>query len=127
MRIIIADNQRKVRYALRVLLEKQPDTTIIGETSSAVELLNLIEKKHPDTLLVDWQLTEGKSQQAFSAYRKLCPELSIIAMSGRPENERIAIDSGADAFISKIDPLDRLLVALRAMQSDQKTASAQDK
>lgn len=118
MRIIIADDQRKVRYALRVLLEKQPDVDVVGETNNYSDLAELIDESHPDVLIVDWLLSEFVNRELVISCREKCPQISIIAMSGRPEYEQAAIDAGANAFISKIDPPDRLLAALGDIRRD---------
>jgi DNA-binding NarL/FixJ family response regulator len=116
MRILIADDQRKVRYALRVLLQKQPEVEIVGESNNTDDLWQMIKENHPDILIVDWLLPDEISSQSLERYREKCPELAIIAMSGRPEVEVAALEAGADAFISKIDPPDRLLAAIREIQ-----------
>jgi CheY-like chemotaxis protein len=36
----------------------------------------------------------------------------VIALSGRPEARQAALLAGADSFVSKADPPDRLLVAI---------------
>ena len=118
MRILIADDQRKVRYALRVLLRKQPEVAVVGEANNTDELLKMIQDSNPDILIVDWLLPDEINAQTLERYREKCPKLSIIAMSGRPEFEATALEAGVDAFISKIDPPDRLLAAIREIQHD---------
>jgi len=118
MRILIADDQRKVRYALRVLLQKQPEVVIVGETNNTDDLWIMIQESHPDILIVDWLLPDEINAQSLESYRGKYPKLAIIAMSGRPEVEAAALEAGADAFISKIDPPDRLLAAIREIQRD---------
>ena len=41
--------------------------------------------------------------------------MSIIVLSGRPEYRKNAIAAGADAFVSKVDPPDRLLDAISSI------------
>lgn len=117
MRILIADDQQKVRYALRVLLEKQQEVAIVGETNNTDDLWKMIQESNPDVLIVDWLLPVG-FDTSLANYREQCPKLKVIAMSGRPECEADALEAGADAFISKIDPPDRLLAAIKEVQHD---------
>jgi DNA-binding NarL/FixJ family response regulator len=42
----------------------------------------------------------------------------MIVMSGQPEVRRAALAAGADAFISKTDPPDQLLAALKELCPD---------
>ena len=110
MHILLADDQAKVRSALRLLLEQQPGVQVIGEALNAAELLD--QKTCPDLVLLDWELPGLAPDSALHALRALCPRLKIIALSGRPQARQAALDAGADAFVSKIDPPERLLAAL---------------
>ena len=56
MRVLLADDQVKVRFALRVLLERQPDVAVVGEASDARELVDQLAATRPDALLLDWEL-----------------------------------------------------------------------
>ena len=56
MRILLADNQSKVRFALRALLEQQPGLTIVGEAAEAGDALLQVEAVRPDLVLLDWDL-----------------------------------------------------------------------
>jgi DNA-binding NarL/FixJ family response regulator len=112
MRILIAEDQPKVRFALRVLLKRQSGYEIVGETTDAQELLNQLEATRPDVVLICWELPGLSSAGSLSALREMCPHLTVIALSGRHEARREALAAGADAFISKCEPPERLLIAL---------------
>jgi DNA-binding NarL/FixJ family response regulator len=112
MRILIADTQPKVRFAIRVLLERQPDVEVTGEAVSAAELLQQFDRDCPDALLLGWELPGMAMEQLLAALRRSCPEAVIIALSGRLEAQRVAIESGADAFVSKSSPPEQLLAAI---------------
>jgi len=115
-RILIADGRPRVRFALRALLGRQSGLDIVGEASDAEDLLTQIECNCPDVVLLDWRLEGLETADLLAALRWRCPGLYVIVLSGRPEARRMAIDAGADAFVSKIDPPDRLLAAIRSMQ-----------
>jgi DNA-binding NarL/FixJ family response regulator len=108
MRILLADSQAKVRFALRVLLERQSGLEVVGEVASAEELLALAAVLSPDLVLVDWTL----ANTVLLALRGGCPGLGIIVLSGRPEARRAALAAGADAFVSKGNPPEHLLAAI---------------
>lgn len=119
MKVFIADNQPNVRYALRVLLQKQPDIAVIGESSSSDELPQMMNEFRPDVLIVDWQLSDEINADTLTRFRQSCPQLSIIVMSGRPECETESLSAGADAFISKIDPPEHLLAVIKSIQHER--------
>ena len=112
MRILLADDQPKVRFALRVLLERQSGFEVVGEATNAEDTLARVQASSPDLLLIGWELPGLAGMDLLPALRRSRPDLMIIALSGRPEACRIALAAGADAFVSKSDPPERLLAAI---------------
>ncbi len=136
MQVLLADNQPKVRLGLRVLLERQPGLKVVGEATNAEELLARMEADRPDLVLLGWELpglakvdpsasrrgesvactepsrSEQSGQGLLSALRRVSPNLRVIALSVRSEARRVALAAGADAFVSKCDPPERLLAAI---------------
>ena len=112
MRVLLADDQSKVRSALRLLLEQEPGMSVVGEAVEAEDLLAQVEATQPDLVLLDWELPSLRTDDWLSTLRTLCPRLKVIALSGRPEARQAALTAGADTFISKGDPPERLLAAV---------------
>jgi len=121
MRILLADDQSKVRFALRVLLERQPGTDVVGEATSAEDLLAQTQTTDPDLVLLGWELPGARGADLLTNLRDACPSLVVIALSGRPEARREALSAGADAFVSKGDPPERLLAAIARCCREAKT------
>jgi DNA-binding NarL/FixJ family response regulator len=119
MRILLADDQPKGRFALRVLLERQSGLRVVGEALDAQDLLEQAEQICPDLVLLGWELPGRSSSNLLSALKNACPCLSVIALSGRLEARQVALNGGADAFVSKSDPPDRLLAAIQACCKDK--------
>ena len=111
--IILADDQFEVREALKCLLECQPDIHLASEATSADELLTHLSLVCPDLVLFDWELPESTGAELVSRMRALCPAVRLVAWSGRPEACREALEAGAHGFVSKGDPPERLLYAIR--------------
>ena len=118
MRILLADDQPKVRFALRVLLKRQSGLQVVGEAIEAQDLLEQTAQLSPDLILLGWELPGCSTTDLLPSLRSLCPSLVIIALSGRLEARQMALDCGADAFVSKSDPPDRLLAAIEACCND---------
>ena len=112
MRILLADDQPKVRFALRVLLERQPGLKVVGEAIAAEDMLAQAEVARPDLILLGWELPGLAAAGSLLALRGICPRLLVIALSGRPGARRAALAAGADDFVSKTDPPERLLAAI---------------
>ncbi len=117
IRVLLADDEAKVRSALRLLLELELGVTVVAEVSKAEGLLAKVRASGPDLVLLDWELPDLAAADLLSALRSLCPQPSVVALSGRPEARQAALAAGADAFISKGDPPERLLATLRSVKA----------
>jgi len=116
MRILLADDEPRVRSALRLLVEQELGLCVVGETAQAAGLEKLVQSTHPDLLLLDWELP-CVGAAMLTLLHAIFPLLKIVALSGQPESGQTARQAGVDAFISKVDPPERLLNTLRAMHT----------
>jgi DNA-binding NarL/FixJ family response regulator len=112
LRILLADDQPKVRFALRVLLERRSGFEVVGEAVDADDVLAKVRATGPDLILLEWELPGSVGADLLSALRGICPGLFIVALSGRPEACQAALAAGADAFVSKAEPPERLLATI---------------
>jgi DNA-binding NarL/FixJ family response regulator len=123
---LLADDQSHVRLALRALLERQSGVQVVGEAAHSAALLSQVRAACPDLVLLDWNLPGIAAGELLPALRELCPSLPVIALSGQPEVRRAALAAGADAFVSKADPPERLLAALRSVKRVQVKESTEN-
>ena len=123
MRVLLADDQAKVRSALRLLLELQPGLSVVGEATSAEDLLVETKATGPDMVLLDWELPNLTTDGSLTALQKARPDLCVIALRGRPEAKPAALAAGVYAFVSKAHPAEGLLAAIdkcrRSQQREQ--------
>jgi DNA-binding NarL/FixJ family response regulator len=116
MRILIADDWLNVQDALRVLLEQQPGFKVVGEVVDTRALLAWLEADCPDLLLLGWELPGPAGAELLPAVRRTCPNLIVIALSGRAGARGAALSAGADGFASKVDSPERLLAIIRSIE-----------
>ena len=109
MRILIADDQARVRSAIRLLLEQQPVANVVEEAANAQELLNHIEYLCPDVLLLDWDLPGFKPEKLLTTLYTSCPYLFTIVLDSKPQTRHLALKAGANEFVSKNEPPERLM------------------
>jgi two-component system nitrate/nitrite response regulator NarL len=118
MRVLVADDHSEVRAALHLLLEQEPELTVVGDVVEAGGLLPQVETTCPDLLLLDWELPGLRAVEIVPALRALCPQLSVIALSGLPEARAAALSAEVDAFVSKGDPPECLLALVEECRRD---------
>jgi two-component system, NarL family, nitrate/nitrite response regulator NarL len=112
MRIILADHHAQPLWALKTLLEEEPEFDLVGEAVNAQDLLSLADKQIPDLVLVDRELPGDRIQDLIATLHALKPRPIIIVMSSEIASSRLVLRAGADAFISKGDDPDWLLEQL---------------
>jgi len=118
MRILLADDAAKVRFALRALLERRRGFRVVGETIDTNELLALSKAINPDLILLDWELPGFGPNLTMLALRVHCPQTKVIALSSNPEAEKDAVKAGVDAFISKTAPPGYVLKVLYELRNE---------
>jgi len=114
VRILVADNDARVRSALQTLLKQEPEL-VIGECSDLESLMVQVKKFKPALVLLDWELRGRPATALLFAAHTLNFRPKTIVLSGRPESEQAALAAGADAFVSKADPPEYLLNTLRKL------------
>ena len=112
MRVLLADDEARVRSALKLLLEQQPDICVVGEADDGTRLMEEVRATQPDAVLMDWELPGLPAGELVPALHSADPALVIVALSSRPEARQAALLAGANCFISKVEPPEHVLAAL---------------
>jgi len=115
LRILLADEGEKTRFALVALLEQRPGWVIVGEVATAKKLIPKSEATTPDLGLLSWNLPGLCSEELIPTVYTKFPGIAVIVLSGRPETRPQAIAAGAYAFVSKAEPPERLLEAVKSV------------
>jgi DNA-binding NarL/FixJ family response regulator len=113
MKILIGDAQPRVRFGLRLLFEQQPGWNVAGEVDDAQALLDALYLGCPDLVLLDWELPGMPAKELLAQIRQHCPCLGVVFMSGKLELRSMALLAGADIFVYKADPPEKLLEQIR--------------
>ena len=123
-RILVADDDARVRSALQTLLSQEPEQLTILETADLNGLARQVSEFEPDLVLLDWELPGRPAAALLLALRGLTCHPKVIVLSARPESEQDALAAGADDFVSKSDPPERLLRSFRrlALEAREETS-----
>jgi DNA-binding NarL/FixJ family response regulator len=118
MRIIIADDQKHTRHGLRVLLSTFLPKTEIWEAVTGVEAERLAEEVCPELILMDIRMPDRDGLAATRNIKSRRPEIRILVVSLYAARQAEALAAGADAFVSKGEPPERLLARIRLLLTD---------
>lgn len=103
LHIIIADDHRILRSAVKELLHKAYPLAIMDEAADATELLAKLSLKKYDLVISDVQMPGESGIEALSKIKKQYPGLPVLIISSYPENDYAlrALEAGASAYLGK--------------------------
>lgn len=106
IRVILADDHDLVRRGLRKILEKNSNICVVGEASTGLQALQLVQELQPDILLLDMELPDIKGVQVARELRTNRVPVSIIVLSACDEDHFIEeiLRVGVDGYLSKSEP-----------------------
>jgi DNA-binding NarL/FixJ family response regulator len=113
MRVLLVDSHAQERSMLRRIVKQEPQLSVVGEVTDAQDLLARAQAVHPDLLLLDWELPGLQGSDLLLTLHRLTFPLKVVAYSERTGARQEALTSGADAFVSRNEPLEWLLITLR--------------
>ena len=113
MRLFIADADQELRVGLQLRLNQEPGLLVVGIAVGAKGLVAQVELSEPDVVLLDWLLPGRPASELVADLRALERRPKIIVLAVRPEVESEAMAAGADVFVTKSAPPDRLVAILR--------------
>lgn len=117
LRILLADDHKILRQALRSVLEQEPDIEVIAEAEDGVEAIALARTHGPDVVVMDIGMPRMDGIEATRRMLAECPEIRVVALSTYSDR-RIAqqmIEAGAKGYVIKAAGGDELLSAIRAV------------
>lgn len=126
LRILIADSDPRVRTALQLLLAEAAGATLIRESADLASLAAQVSVFKPDLILLDWELPGRPAAGLLVVLSRPEARPRVIVLSVRPEAGPEALAAGADAFVSKADPPEQLLAALRRQVFANETGLSAD-
>ncbi|WP_442113923.1 response regulator [Pseudomonas sp. NUPR-001] len=114
--VLIVDDHATVRFALRMLLERER-FHVIGEVHDGEVATQVARQLRPDVVILDIGLPGIDGLSVMKRLRMLEPPPRILVLSGQPPElfARRCLDGGASAFVRKDEDLEALIFALKAM------------
>lgn len=114
MRIMLVDDHKMFREALRAMLEKEPDMEVVAEAGDGPEAVRLAGESAPDVVCMDIGLPGMNGIETTRRVLAACPQAKIVALSAHSE-ERYVLDmmqAGAKGYVIKANAGEELLRAI---------------
>jgi DNA-binding NarL/FixJ family response regulator len=109
------DDHHVVRQGLRVLLEAEPDLSVVGEAADGLEVAKLVEHLQPNVLVLDLMMPSLNGLEVIRQVRQRFTQTRVVMLSMYANEAYVlqALRNGADAYVVKDATATELVRAVR--------------
>lgn len=103
IRIMLIEDNRMLRTSIVAMFKKQPDILVTGSVSKDENMLQLIEKRKPEVILLDIGVNHQDSLKLVNEVKKQFKEIKLVVMGLVPVQSTVRefIQAGVCGFILK--------------------------
>lgn len=114
--ILLVDDHEVVRIGLKSLLEHNDQFEVVAEAATAKEAVEMVEKHHPDAVLMDIRLPGPSGIEATEEITQRWPDVRVVILTSYAEDEMLfsAIRAGASGYVLKQIGAEGLIAAIEA-------------
>lgn len=116
IRVLLADDQTLVRTGFQLILESEPDITVVAHATDGQQAIDATRTLHPDVVLMDIQMP---TLDGLEATRRILdqphPTSRVLMLTTFERDDYIftALRVGASGFLLKTAPPEELITAVR--------------
>ncbi|GAA2274976.1 DNA-binding response regulator [Streptomyces ruber] len=103
VRILLADDHALVRRGVRLILDSEPDLTVVAEADDGAEAVALARTTPVDLAILDVAMPRATGLQAARELSRIRPEVQILILT-MYDNEQYffeALKAGASGYVTK--------------------------
>jgi two-component system, NarL family, response regulator NreC len=117
LRILLADDHKLMRSGLRLLLERQPDMTVVAEADDGREAVEKTASLKPDVAVLDIAMPNLNGIEACLQITQSNPAIAIVMLSMHSDESYVlrALKAGARAYLLKDSAESDLVRAIHAV------------
>jgi two-component system response regulator NreC len=115
-RVLLADDHTLIRAGLRMVVDAEPDLTVVGEANDGREAVRLAGQLKPDVVVMDIGMPKLNGIEASRQIRAELPETQVVMLSMHSDEAYVlrALKAGAKAYLLKDSAEADLARAIRA-------------
>ena len=119
--VVVADDQAIVRAGFLLLIDSEPDLTVLGEAADGAEAVAVTRKTTPDVVLMDIRMPvmDGIAATRLIAAHASGSRVLILTTFDLDEYVFAALRAGASGFMLKDRPPEELLAAIRVIAAGE--------
>ncbi|HLT09974.1 MAG TPA: response regulator transcription factor [Micromonosporaceae bacterium] len=121
VRILLADDHALVRRGVRLILDSEPDLTVVAEAADGSEAIELARAERPDLAILDIAMPRMTGLQAARELSRMQPQIRLLILT-MYDNEQYffeALKVGAAGYVLKSVADRDLVEACRAAMRDE--------
>jgi two-component system response regulator NreC len=125
IRVLLADDHRVLREALKLLLEKD-GCEIVGEAATGEEALSMASRLHPQVIVMDLEMPGMGGLAITHRIAKMSPAPHVLILSAYDDEEYVIealTKAGAAGYLVKSDTAAELINAVRAVSAGKRYLS----
>jgi DNA-binding NarL/FixJ family response regulator len=121
IRVLLVEDHRMVREALRDALVKSPEIQVVGEAGDASAAFELARTYEPDVIVLDIGLPDLNGMEVAARLRQAGSSAKVVALSGYSDKRFVLemLRSGATAYVTKSAAGTELVRAIFAVAAGQ--------
>jgi DNA-binding NarL/FixJ family response regulator len=116
VRVLIVDDHQAFSGAMALLLDDQPDVTVVGTAAGTEDALAVMRATRPDVMVVDVEIGDDDGIDLTRRVRTTSPDTKVIILTCHDDVDTAtqAVRAGARGFVRKEAPAEELVGAIRA-------------
>ncbi len=117
IKVVIVEDHQALREGLCLLLEREPDLSVVGEAGTGLQGADLVERLQPQVLLLDLKLPDLNGLEVLRQVRQRAPATRVLILSAYPDDTyvREACRQGAAGYCPKTAKAEDVIAAVRAV------------
>ncbi|MFH9752463.1 response regulator [Streptomyces griseus] len=117
VRVVIVDDDQLVRMALRLVIDGEPDLTVVAEAADGRAAITVVDEQRPDVVLMDVRMPvlDGLSATRELLTRPVPPRVLMLTTFDSDDLVLGALRAGALGFVLKDTQPSRILDAVRTV------------